>query len=155
MKDLLISYGIASYVTQGILIIPFQADFYDEVINALETEVASKLHGNSEICGLILDLSQVQLLDLSNMQSIESLLNMAQLLGAPGVIAGLQPLVTLTLVDLGYDPKNIAATTTVSQAIERIQKQLVTTDSSVYQTDEELNPDLFNVEATSDKASNG
>ena len=63
MSDFLLSYGIASYVSQNILIIPFQADFYVEVIEALRQDILKQIHNKPEIKGLIIDLSKVKLID--------------------------------------------------------------------------------------------
>lgn len=124
MSNLLAGYGIASYISQDILIVPFQADFYKEVLEALRQDILQKLHHNPDIKGLIIDLSRTNLIDLKDMKALESIQQMAHVLGVTTYLTGIQPSVTLTLVELGYDPKQINAALNISRATELIHLQL-------------------------------
>ena len=116
MSDFLLSYGIASYISQKILIVPFQADFYREVILALRNDILQQLHSKQDIKGLIIDLSNVTLIDLQNMNDLEQTLNMASVLGVTGFLVGIQPNVTLALLELGYEPNHLHTALDIERA---------------------------------------
>ena len=121
MSDLLLSYGIASYVSADILFVPFQADFYTEVMEALQQDLSQQIHNNSRIKGLILDVSKVQLMDLHNMHTLEQLIELGNILGVPGFLVGVQPNVALTLIDLGYDPAHLNTVVNLERAVSLIR----------------------------------
>ena len=120
MSDFLLSYGVASYITQNILIVPFQADFYMDVIEALRADILQKIHQNPMLKGLIIDLSNMPLIDVQNMKMLEKTLQMATLLGVTGFLVGIKPSVTLALVELGYEPGGLNTALSIEQASELI-----------------------------------
>lgn len=124
MSDLLTSYGISSYISQNILILPFQADFFREVMQALKQDVLRELHANPNVCGIILDVSKTKLIDLSNMHELESILKMASVLGVEAYICGLRPDVTLALVNLGYDNNQLKTCLNIEQGMSRIHNNI-------------------------------
>ena len=64
MDNLLSSFGVVSYISEGILIVQLQSDLYTEVIEALRTDIVFKLHSTPQkIKGLIIDVSKINLLD--------------------------------------------------------------------------------------------
>lgn len=117
MSNFLLSYGVASYVAENVLIVLFQADFYVEVTEALQQDLLKQLHTMPTLQGLIIDVSRVKLMDLHNMHTLENILNMTALLGVTGFLVGVQPVVTATLIELGYDPTHLNTARTVEQAI--------------------------------------
>lgn len=122
MSELLISYGVYSYVSQNTLILPFQADFFTEVIQTLESEILKKIHTDRSIIGIILDLSKAKIIDLDNIQQLESVLKMAEILGVEAYLCGLRPDVTLTLVNLGYENKDLKTCLSIEHGITLINK---------------------------------
>ncbi len=117
MTEFLLSHGVTSYVTQRVLIVPFQADFYQEVIAAMRQDILAQLHANPAIIGLVIDLSGVKLIDLANINMLEQTLSMASVLGVTGFLVGIQPSVTMALIALGYDPSSLNTALTIEQAI--------------------------------------
>lgn len=124
MSDLLTSYGVSSYVSQNILILPFQSDFFREVMEALKKEVLKEIHADPSIRGIILDVSKTRVIDLSNMQELESVLKMASVLGVKAYICGLQPEVTLALVNLGYDNNELNTCLNIEHAISQMYNDI-------------------------------
>ena len=116
MSDFLLSYGVATYVSQNILIVPFQADFFVEVIDALRNEILRFLHIRPEIKHLIIDVSKIYLIDLQNMKDLEQTLDMARILGVTGFLVGIKPTVTLALMELGYEPGSFNTALNIEQA---------------------------------------
>lgn len=151
MSDRLLKYGIASYVSEQILIVPFQTDFYQEVIVALREEILQKLQSTPDLQGLIIDLSQVKLLDLNDMEVLEQTVRMASIFGVMTLLVGLRPDVAMTLVQLGYEGK-INTALTITQAIEKINHEtrakLMCMDDALFDVDEEASEeDVFEDDA--------
>ncbi len=126
MSEFLLSSGVASYISQNILIVPFQADFYDEVIAALQQDVLQQLQRNAGIRGLIIDLSNVNLLDFHNMAALKQTLDMAAMFGVMGFLVGIQPNVTLALVELGYEQGSLNTALNIERATVAIHKAINT-----------------------------
>lgn len=133
MSKLLLNYGIASYINHNVLIIPFQSDFYSEVMDGLKRDVSQKLVSSNEIKGLILDLSKVKVIDLSNMRNIERLLDMAKIFGVQAYVSGIQPLVTMALIELGYEPWQLNSAINIEQAMDKILASSATSSSDLEQ----------------------
>lgn len=124
MSDFLLSSGVATYISQDILIVPFQADFYVEVVAAFQQDILLQLHRNSTIKGLIIDLSKDSLLDFQNMHVLEQTLDMAAMFGVIGFLVGIQPNVTLALIELGYEQKHLCTALTIERATTAIHLAL-------------------------------
>lgn len=124
MSNLLVNYGMYSYVSENILIIPFQADFFSEVMQALETEILKEIHAKPNIIAIILDLSKANIIDLKNMRQLERVLKMASVLGVKAYICGLKPEVTLTLVNLGYENKDLCTCLNIEHGISLIKDSI-------------------------------
>lgn len=101
---------------------PFQSDFYEEVIDALRAEILARVHNNAHIKGVIIDVSQVHLMDLADIHVIEQIMSMATLLGISAVLSGLQPGVAMTLIELGYDNTHLHIALNIEKAQQLIKK---------------------------------
>jgi rsbT antagonist protein RsbS len=125
MSELLLKYGIASYVSGDTLVVPFQTDFYTDVIEAFRQDILHRLHAMPELKGLIIDLSHVVLLDLGNMHVLEDTLKMACIYDVEAYLVGLKPEVALALVGLGYEGK-VNTALTLGHAMQRIKNRTKT-----------------------------
>ena len=135
MSDFLLSYGVASYISQDILIVPFQADFYVEVIDALRQDILQQLHDTPDIKGLVIDLSNVNLIDLQDMNVLERTLDMAAVFDVMSFLVGIKPSVTLALIELGYDPKHLNSAPNIEQAILSIHHATKTLETHIEVSD--------------------
>ena len=122
MSNLLLKYGIASYVSEDTLVVPFQVDLYAEVVQAFRQEILHQLYHKPELKGLILDVSHLFLLDVDDMEILEETLKMASVYDVEAYVVGVQADVALALIGLGYEGK-INTSPTVRQAIERIHNR--------------------------------
>ncbi len=135
MSDTLIRYGIASYTSQKILIVPFQADFYSEVMEVLQRDILSSLHQTPDIKGLIIDVTNIKVMDLFNIKTLEKTLLMASMLGVESYLVGLQPQVTLTLIDLGYEIGKTKTALSIEQATICIHRQMALKEIGLIEND--------------------
>jgi len=85
-------------VSRGVLIVPVQVELYDDVLHSLKND-ALKMIQERALHGLLLDLSALHVMDYKMAQQLAQLLNMAELLGARGMVTGLQPGVVASMVD--------------------------------------------------------
>ncbi|MCX7120377.1 MAG: STAS domain-containing protein [Gammaproteobacteria bacterium] len=120
MSDLFLNFGIATYVSQHTLIVPFQNDFYSDAMEALRSDIAHKLHHTPGLKGLVVDVSQIALIDLENMKVLEDILKLGTVLGVTSYLTGLQSHLTQALVELGYEPGDFKTAPTIEKAMQAI-----------------------------------
>jgi rsbT antagonist protein RsbS len=118
------SLHVGNYVSQQILICPIHSDLYDEVILAIRQQALKKIQNSFDLVGIVIDVSDVKVMDIHNMTAIEGTLKMAEMLGVKSCLSGLRPALALALVDLGYDSKRINVALNVEQAISHIHREL-------------------------------
>jgi len=85
-------------VNQAILIISVQVELYDDVLLSLKEDALEMIHQRN-LHGVLLDLSQLDIIDYEIAKQLAALLDMIRLLGVPAVISGLQPSVVVTLIE--------------------------------------------------------
>ncbi|MDQ6989525.1 MAG: STAS domain-containing protein [Mariprofundaceae bacterium] len=85
-------------ISQGVLLIPLQVELYDDVLLALQEDALQYLEQHA-LKHMLLDLSQLQVIDQHIAQQLAQLMHMASLLGTTGVVTGIQPAVAVALAD--------------------------------------------------------
>ena len=120
MSERLFKYGITSYVSEDTLVVPFQTDFYVEVLEALREEILQQLYEKPQLKGLIIDVSQVNLLDLNDMAVLEETMRMASIYRVSSFLVGIRPMAALALIHLGYE-KKIQTALTIDQALNTMR----------------------------------
>lgn len=139
--------GSGNYISQQILICPVPPDLYDEVIHVIQQSALNRIKNNDDILGLIIDLSEVKIMDLSNMEAMENTLSMAKLLGVKGCLSGLRPALALAMIDMGYESKKMHVTVTVEQGIKLLHTS-VNKERAQYREEACLDNDSNNTEET-------
>jgi len=104
-------------VSREVLIIPIQVELYDDVLSTLTHEALQMIQDRA-LKGLLLDLSQVHVLDQAMAQQLAQLLQMASLLGAKGIISGLKPGVVVTMVEWDSFWNNIETVINLDAGLE-------------------------------------
>jgi len=85
-------------VNNGVLIAPIQVELHDDVLYALHNDALQMIQAR-DLHGLLLDLSQLKVMDYTMAQQLAQLLKMAALLGTRGIVTGLQAGVVATIVE--------------------------------------------------------
>jgi len=85
-------------ISKGVLIVPVQVELYDDVLYGLKND-ALKMIQQRELHGLLLDLSELNVMDHEMARQLAQLIKMALLLGARGMVTGLQPGVAAAMAD--------------------------------------------------------
>jgi len=85
-------------VNRGVLIVPVQVELYDDVLYRLKHDALQCIQ-QRELHGIVLDLSQISIMDQEMARQLAQLLHMAALLGARGIVTGLRPGVVAAMVE--------------------------------------------------------
>jgi len=85
-------------ISQGVVIAPLQVELYNDVLYSLKNDVL-KLIQEKSLNGLLLDLSQLTVIDFEIARQLEQLVKAATLLGAKCRVTGLQPGVVVALME--------------------------------------------------------
>jgi rsbT antagonist protein RsbS len=86
----------------NVLIATMLEDLHDRDALALQAELSDRLE-QTDARGVLLDFSVVEIVDSFLGRLINDIAATARLLGAHTVVAGMQPAVAVTLVELGLD----------------------------------------------------
>jgi rsbT antagonist protein RsbS len=111
----------------GNLIVPIQVAMSDRVVLRLKEDVAQKIqHTGAQ--GLIIDVSGVDVLDSYISRSLHDIGLMAQLMGVQTVITGIDPMMAMTLVEMGLDLRGVATELDLESALECLESQMDETE---------------------------
>ncbi len=86
-------------ISQNCVIALIQIYLTPELWQQLRQDLLEKLH-TSKASGVIIDLSGVEIIDLTDFTELRNLIDMVAMMGAKTVISGLKPGVISALVDL-------------------------------------------------------
>lgn len=97
-----------------------QSDFHDEVFRRFSENVLAKIE-QTRAGALLLDLSNVYVLDPRDFESIRKIMRMTGLMGARSILVGLRPGVAASLAELNADLTGVTAMGSVEQALQAIR----------------------------------
>jgi len=102
-------------LSHACVIASIQIDLTDETLRQFRKDLLARLE-SSRAVGVILDLSGVDIMDLEDFEALRQTMKMAAIMGARTVIAGLQPGVVSSLIELGADVEGIHAVLNLDDA---------------------------------------
>lgn len=100
-----------------------QGDLNEERVADLREDLLALLHRTSSR-GVILDVAGVEILDLADFDALRKTLDMAKLLGARCLVAGLRPGVVSSLIDLAADVRSIDAVLDLDDAFRVMREHM-------------------------------
>jgi len=103
------------------LIATVQEDLRDADAMELQEQLTERLE-KTGARGVLLDLSIVDTVDSFLGRLIHDIASVSRLLGAQTVIAGVQPAVAVTLVELGLDLQGVTTALNAEQGLTRVKK---------------------------------
>ncbi len=77
-----------------------QSELGDSAVDCLRRRVLDQVYENS-LCGVLIDLSGVEIIDSFGLRKLVDIAKMTRLLGAETRFTGIRPEVVASLVDLG------------------------------------------------------
>lgn len=89
-----------------VLLVSIQVDLHDRVVLELQDDLTERI-ARTGATGVIVDISALDTVDSFMARMLADLVSMARLLDADAVIAGMQPAVAMTLVELGLSLSGI------------------------------------------------
>jgi rsbT antagonist protein RsbS len=106
---------VALQLNQGYLVATLQFMSDARVLERFRVDLLERLK-TSEVKGVAIDLSSVDMLDATDFASIKQTVDMAVLLGARVVLVGIRPGVAASLVELPVDLRNVKTALTLEAA---------------------------------------
>ena len=105
---------------RDILLVTVPDDPGDDVISELQMKVLGAME-KYESRGVILDITQVNILDSFFARTVSETTQMVTLMGGKTVIAGMQPSVAITATELGLKLGDAISTLNVDQALDLLE----------------------------------
>lgn len=115
------------------LIVSIQVELSDALVTQLQDDIANEIQkvGPS---GLIIDVSGVDIMDSYISRTIRDIGHISKLMGVTTVICGLDPMVAMTLVEMGMDLEGVDTYMHMEAAFEALhQGREEDTDDEVLQ----------------------
>jgi len=104
-----------------ILLASLQVDLTDQ--EALDFQAdALEMVTRTEARGLIIDITALDVVDSFTARVLNDTANMVRLLGAEAVISGMQPMVALTLMEMGRELVGVETALNLEQGVEKLRR---------------------------------
>ena len=99
--------GVPIIRLRDVLLVAIQVDPSDDVLRTLRDELAREIE-KASVRGVVLEVSGIGTFDSFIAKSIRDTAQMARLMGATTVVAGLDPGIAITLVEMGMTLAGVA-----------------------------------------------
>ncbi len=101
------------------LIVSIQRELSDELVRELKDDVAQEIRTH-DVSGLVIEVSGVDIFDSYIARSIRDIAQIAGLLGVRTVLAGLDPGMAITLVEMGMAMRGVSTALNLGDAVEML-----------------------------------
>ncbi len=104
------------------LIVSIQMALSDRLVMQLKDDITTRIE-RVNITGLIIDVSGIDVMDSYISRALRDMGLIARLMGVRTVISGLDPMIAMTLVEMGLDLKGVSAALNLETAIELLDRK--------------------------------
>jgi rsbT antagonist protein RsbS len=104
-----------------LLLVTIQVDMHDRLALTLQNDLTEKIV-KTKARGVLIDISGLELVDSFIGRMLSNIASMARLLDAETVVAGMQPAVAITLVELGLALPGVRTALNVEQGMALLQE---------------------------------
>jgi rsbT antagonist protein RsbS len=104
------------------LIVSIQVSLSDQLVMQLKEDVTDQIEITGAK-GLIVDVSGIDVMDSYISRAIRDIGLMAQLMGVSTVISGMDPMIAMTLVEMGLDLKGVYSSLNLESALELLERK--------------------------------
>ena len=104
-------------ISNNCLVASVQIDLTADVLEQFREDLLTQLQAR-HARGIILDLSGIEIMDLSDFENIRSTISMAKVMGVSSVVCGMRPGVVASIVMLGAATYEIRAARDLDMAFE-------------------------------------
>lgn len=106
---------------EDVLLVPLQGSLDDEKIQSVKDQLLEKLSGDKSFCGVILDVSAVNVVDSYTARVFGELSQSAKMVGGRCILSGIRPEVAYTLVEMGISLTGLPTALTVKKALKKLR----------------------------------
>jgi rsbT antagonist protein RsbS len=107
----------------NILLSSIESDITDEHANELQANIVRRMQ-QSRSRGVILDITSLEVIDSYMARVLNDTARMAQLMGGEVVITGMNPMVALTMVEMGCELVSVMTALTLQHGVEMLQARI-------------------------------
>jgi rsbT antagonist protein RsbS len=104
-----------------LLLVSIQVDMHDRLAITLQEDLTARI-AETRAGGVIIDISALEMVDSFIGRMLSNIAGMSKLLGAETVVAGMQPSVAITLVELGLSLKGVRTALSLERGIELLRE---------------------------------
>jgi len=107
----------------NILLTSLQSDITDEHTEFLQYDILQRLE-QTRATGVVLDITALDVVDSYMARILAETARMARLMGAEVVITGMNPMVAVTLIEMGRELIDVTTALTLDQGIEALKRRI-------------------------------
>jgi rsbT antagonist protein RsbS len=105
------------------LLVSIQVALTDRMVLQLKDDISRALV-RSDAKGLIIDVSGIDVMDSFIARAIRDIGLISQLMGVETAVCGIDPMIALTLVEMGMELKSVSTTRNLDAALEQLDQRL-------------------------------
>ncbi len=105
------------------LLVSVQVELDDQTAIKFQEDLLNKIHETGSI-GVVVDLTSVEIIDSFIAKVLGEVVTMAELMGAKVVFTGIQPAVSMTLIDLGIHLSEVQTALDLEQGLVKLRQEL-------------------------------
>jgi rsbT antagonist protein RsbS len=103
------------------LIASVQTELHDLAAMQFKDDLLQRIY-ETKACGVLIDLTAIDVVDSFIARIIGDLADMARLMGATVVVTGLQPAVAITLVELGVELRGVVTALNLEKGLAALRR---------------------------------
>lgn len=111
--------AVGIFAIRDCLLVSIGNDLDDSAVLALENRLTEEI-ARQHTRGVIIDISQLDVVDTFTGRMLGALAKMSQILDARTVVVGMRPAVAITLVELGMSLRDLETALNVEKALEKL-----------------------------------
>jgi len=104
------------------LIVSIQIEMTDRLVGELKENIAYEVR-TQPVSGLVIEVSAVDFLDSYIARSLQQIAKIASCMGVETILAGLDPSVAITLVEMGADMLGIQTALDLEDALDLLEER--------------------------------
>jgi len=105
----------------SVLVVPIQVELHNSAAAQVQEDIIQNIE-ETEVKGLLIDVSKLQVVDSFLGRLIGDTAAMARVMGCQTVVAGLQPEVAITLMELGLHLEGIYTVLNTERGLELLEE---------------------------------
>jgi rsbT antagonist protein RsbS len=113
---------------RDVLIVSIQVSLSDHVVTQLKEDVTNKID-RTQARGLVIDVSGIDIMDSYISRAIRDIGLVARLMGVRTVISGLDPMIAMTLVEMGLELKGVRTALDLESALDLLRGEIAPGDT--------------------------